>query len=76
MTILLTSRIILTPKQIYDALKEKIIWLELAPESPLNLSELADAFEVSRTPVKEALIYLQAQGWVLRQGSHFLVMES
>jgi DNA-binding GntR family transcriptional regulator len=63
----------LTPKQIYDALKEKIIWLELAPESPLNLSELADAFEVSRTPVKEALIYLQAQGWVLRQGSHFLV---
>jgi DNA-binding GntR family transcriptional regulator len=54
-------------------LKEKIIWLELAPESALNISELAEAFKVSRTPIKEALIYLQAQGWVLRQGSHFLV---
>jgi DNA-binding GntR family transcriptional regulator len=61
------------PNQIYDLLKQKIIWLELAPESALNISELADTFKVSRTPIKEALIYLQAQGWVLRQGSHFLV---
>jgi DNA-binding GntR family transcriptional regulator len=43
------------------------------PESVLNLSELAKSFGVSRTPIKEALIFLQSEGWVLRQGSHFMV---
>lgn len=64
---------ILEPKQIYDSLRQKIIWLELQPESVLNLSELAEMFEVSRTPIKEVLIHLYAEGWVQRQGSHFLV---
>lgn len=61
------------PEKIYELLKEKIIWLELMPESVLNLSELAKYFGVSRTPIKEALIFLQSEGWVLRQGSHFMV---
>lgn len=61
------------PKQIYEALKKKILLLDLTPESVLNLSELAEYFGVSRTPIKEALISLQARGWVLRHGSHFLV---
>jgi DNA-binding GntR family transcriptional regulator len=54
-------------------LKEEIIWLDLMPESVLNLTELARSFNVSRTPIKEALIFLQAEGWVLRQGPHFMV---
>ena len=61
------------PNKIYEALKEKIIWLDLIPESYLNLSELAESFGVSRTPIKEVLILLQAEGWVLRHGSHFMV---
>ena len=61
------------PEKIYELLKEKIIWLDLMPESVLNLSELAESFRVSRTPIKEALILLQADGWVLHQGSHFTV---
>ncbi|MBW2003318.1 MAG: GntR family transcriptional regulator, partial [Deltaproteobacteria bacterium] len=61
------------PEKIYELLKEKIIWLDLMPESVLNLSELAESFRVSRTPIKEALILLQADGWVLHQGSHFMV---
>ena len=61
------------PKKIYELLREKIIWLNLMPESYLNLSELAGSFKVSRTPVKEALIFLQADGWVLRHGQHFMV---
>lgn len=61
------------PDKIYELLKEKIIWLDLMPESVLNLSELAESFRVSRTPIKEALILLQADGWVLHQGSHFMV---
>jgi DNA-binding GntR family transcriptional regulator len=61
------------PDEIYKRLREKIIWLDLMPENYLNLSELAESFNVSRTPIKEVLILLQADGWVLRHGSHFMV---
>ncbi len=61
------------PTKIYQALREKITKLELRPESVLNLSELAGWFKVSRTPVKEALILLQAEGLVVRQGVRFIV---
>ena len=54
-------------------MREKIIWLGLPPERILNLSELAASFGVSRTPVKEALILLQAEGWLLRNGAQFMV---
>jgi DNA-binding GntR family transcriptional regulator len=63
----------LESRKIYEALKKRIIWLDFKPESVLNLSELAQTFRVSRTPIKEVLIMLQAEGWVLRQGSHFMV---
>jgi DNA-binding GntR family transcriptional regulator len=58
---------------IYEVLRSRIIHLELAPESVLNLSELAEEFKVSRTPIKEVLLTLQAEDWLLRQGSHFIV---
>ena len=61
------------PEQIHAALKNKIIYLELAPESVLNLSDLAKEFGVSRTPIKEVLISLQAEEWIMRQGPHFIV---
>jgi len=61
------------PQRIYEVLKEQIIWQELPPESLINLNELSQIHEVSRTPIKEALIILQAEGWVLRHGSHFMV---
>ena len=60
--------------KIYQSLKKKIIWLDLMPETILNLSELAESFKVSRTPIKEVLILLQAEGWVLRNGPYFMVM--
>lgn len=54
-------------------MKNKIIRLEHEPESVLNLSELAETFGVSRTPIKEALISLQSEEWIMRQGTHFIV---
>ena len=57
----------------YQLLKDRIMWLELLPESALNISELANDFRVSRTPVREAMLLLQADGWVLRQGNQFIV---
>lgn len=59
--------------EIFEALRNKIIHLELEPEKVLNLSELADEFGVSRTPIKEVLILLQAEEWIMRHGSHFIV---
>lgn len=61
------------PNKIFAALRKKIIHLELSPESVLNLSDLAREFNVSRTPIKEVLISLQAEEWIVRQGSHFIV---
>jgi len=61
--------------RIYEQLKKRIIWLDLGPGNVLNISQLAHSFEVSRTPIKEALLVLQGEGWVLRDGSHFLITE-
>ena len=61
------------PREIFKVMKEKIVWLDLKPESVINLTELAETFSVSRTPIKECLILLEAQGWVLRQESTFIV---
>ncbi|NOX32507.1 MAG: GntR family transcriptional regulator [Deltaproteobacteria bacterium] len=61
------------PNEIFSALRKKIINLSLPPESVLNLSDLAKEFNVSRTPIKEVLICLQAEEWIMRHGSHFIV---
>ena len=61
------------PIAIYEDLKEKIIWLELAPGNTLNLAELADSYGVSRNPVMLALTRLNAEEWVVRNGVHFVV---
>ena len=61
------------PNGIFSSLRYKIINLSLPPESVLNLSDLANEFNVSRTPIKEVLISLQAEEWIMRHGSHFIV---
>lgn len=62
-----------TPEHIYEDLKHRIIWLELKPEALLNQSRLAQAYGVSRNPVTLALTRLEAEGWAVRRGSHFMV---
>jgi len=59
--------------KIYEEFKQKIIWLDLPPETVLNLSTLASTIGLSRTPVKEALIILESEAWLVRQDSHFIV---
>jgi GntR family transcriptional regulator, rspAB operon transcriptional repressor len=61
------------PREIYEQLKEKIIWLDLSPGSTLNQEELAKTFGVSRNPLMIALTRLDAEEWVVRSGSHFVV---
>lgn len=61
------------PLTIYEDLKDKIIWLDLKPESTLNLVALSQEYRVSRNPVTIALTRLDAEEWVVRNGSHFVV---
>jgi DNA-binding GntR family transcriptional regulator len=48
----------------YEGLKELIISGELKPGSDLDEQDLVKRFEVSRTPVREALIRLSSEGLV------------
>jgi GntR family transcriptional regulator, rspAB operon transcriptional repressor len=61
------------PLAIYEDLKDKIIWLDFKPGSTLNLAALSNAYQVSRNPVTIALTRLDAEEWVVRNGSHFVV---
>jgi len=51
-------------EQIYTALKQSIVHLNLKPGQRLNDQTLAKEFEVSRTPVREALKRLEDEGLV------------
>ena len=61
------------PMAIYEDLKNKIIWLELKPGSTLNQVELAEHYGVSRNPITIALTRLDAEEWVIRNGSHLVI---
>jgi DNA-binding GntR family transcriptional regulator len=61
------------PNRIYEDLKEKIIWLEMAPDSTINQVELAETYGVSRNPLTIALTRLDTEGWIVRHGTHFVV---
>ena len=57
-------------EEVYQRLQQQIITLNLAPGQKLNDQELAEAFGVSRTPVREALKKLEEEGLVVaKRGS-------
>lgn len=53
-----------TSRQLYATLREEILTLELAPGEPVDENGLAERYGVSRSPVREALIRLEADGLV------------
>lgn len=50
--------------QVFEWLREAIISLELAPGTPLSRAELAERFDLSQTPVRDALMQLSQEGLV------------
>jgi len=54
----------MSEKNIYQALRNQIILLELKPGEVLREKEIMEAFEVSRTPVREAMMRLEMAGLV------------
>ena len=51
-------------KQIYEKLRDKIIYTELFPLTEIYESDLAKKLNVSRTPIREALKKLENDGLV------------
>ena len=47
---------------IFDMLKQEILSLELKPGQAISENEICSRFDVSRTPVREALRRLQEHG--------------
>lgn len=50
--------------RVYESLREEILSNRLPPETPLHEATLAEALDVSRGPVREALRRLDAEGLV------------
>lgn len=51
-------------EQVYDYLREEMARGGIQPGEFLDLNELADRLGVSRTPLREALLHLESQGFV------------
>ena len=51
-------------QRVYGALRQEIIEMTLAPGQPLDETRLSERFQMSRTPVREALVLLATEGLV------------
>lgn len=51
-------------RRVHEWLRNAILSLELAPGSPLDEVRLSEQFQLSRTPIREALVRLSAEGLV------------
>lgn len=49
-------------QQIHEALRERIISLELAPGQNLSRAEISEYYGVSQTPVRDAMLKLEEEG--------------
>jgi len=58
----------------YEAIKDKILYLELRPGDRLSESEIAKSLGIGRTPVREALLLLEKERLIeIKAGSGFSV---
>lgn len=55
-------------EKVYEALKKGILSLEIKPREYLVIGDVAKEYGISRTPVREALIMLERDGWVENDG--------
>lgn len=51
-------------QNIYTLIRDRIIYQDFKPGDPLNENKLAEEFQVSRTPVREALHRLSSEGLI------------
>ncbi|MEN9261750.1 MAG: GntR family transcriptional regulator [Thermostichus sp. HHBFW_bins_43] len=55
-------------ERVYLSLKEAILSLQVRPRDYLIIGDVAKEYNISRTPVREAIILLEQEGWVENEG--------
>lgn len=60
-------------RDLLSRLRFAILSLELLPGEPVSERALESQFEVSRTPIREALFHLQRDGLVVREGRSYAI---
>ena len=50
--------------QVYESMREDILWLRIDPGSAIDEVALAERFKISRTPIREALLLLSGDDLV------------
>jgi DNA-binding GntR family transcriptional regulator len=58
----------------YDALLDRMLSQELPPGSLLQERVLGESLQISRTPIREALARLEAEGFVTRHAGRLLIV--
>lgn len=53
-----------TVQRIYDDLRKRIITIQLPPDTMLSRAELTETYEVSQTPIREAMQLLKQEGLI------------
>lgn len=53
-----------TVQRVYDDLRKRIITIQLPPDTTLSRTELTETYEVSQTPIREAMQLLKQEGLV------------
>ncbi|MFP3044586.1 MAG: GntR family transcriptional regulator [Thermocladium sp.] len=60
--------------RIYDELVDNIVKGKFKPGTVLKEDELASLFNVSRTPIREALIRLEREGIAIKSGKSYIII--
>lgn len=58
----------------YRVIRKSILNLELAPSRRLSEVELASWFQISRTPVHDAIVHIQREGLITSEPGHIAVV--
>jgi GntR family transcriptional regulator, rspAB operon transcriptional repressor len=53
-----------TVQRVYDDLRKRIITIQLPPDTTLSRTELTETYEVSQTPIREAMQLLKQEGLI------------
>ncbi len=61
-------------KQVYDRVKESILTGKLKPGTKIVVTRLAEEYEISRTPLREALRQLQKEGLLIQDHQELRVV--
>ena len=62
--------------QVYEKIKDLLRLGALGVEMPVSENEIARRLEVSRTPVREALLRLKSEGWLVERDGKGLVVRA